>query len=194
MTHPFSRIACATLLAVAATCALAQPAELEGVKLEPSAQVAAAPLVLNGAGLRTRAFFKVYVAALYVPKKTNDAATLLAQTGPRRVAITMLRDVEAATFAGALNDGLKDNHTEAQLAALKPQIDTLNAAFKLVGEAKKGDLIQLDFAPDAGTRVVVNGQQRGSAMAGEAFFSAVLRIWLGDKPADSGLKKGLLGG
>lgn len=194
MTHPFSRIACATLLAVASTCAWAQPAELDGVKLEPSVQVAAAPLVLNGAGLRTRAFFKVYVAALYVPKKTNDAATLLAQTGPRRVAITMLRDVDAATFAGALNDGLKDNHTEAQLAALKPQIDTLNAAFKLVGEAKKGDLIQLDFAPDAGTRVVVNGQPRGSAMAGEAFFSAVLRIWLGDKPADGGLKKGLLGG
>lgn len=194
MTHPFSRIACATLLMVASACALAQLTELEGVKLEPSAQVAAAPLVLNGAGLRTRAFFKVYVAALYVPKKATDATTLLSQTGPRRVAITMLRDVDAATFAGALNDGLKDNHTEAQLAALKPQIDTLNAAFKLVGEAKKGDLIQLDFAPDAGTRVVVNGQARGNAMAGDAFFNALLRIWLGDKPADGGLKKGMLGG
>ncbi|MBY0464590.1 MAG: chalcone isomerase family protein [Burkholderiales bacterium] len=194
MTHLLSRMACAAVLAVASTCAWAQPAELEGVKLEPAMQVASAPLVLNGAGLRTRAFFKVYVAALYVPKKSADAATLLAQTGPRRVAITMLRDVDAATFAGALNDGLKDNHTEAQLAALKPQIDQLNAAFKQVGEAKKGDLIQLDFAPDVGTRVVVNGQPRGSAMAGDAFFSALLRIWLGDKPADGGLKKGLLGG
>ena len=144
--------------------------------------------------MRTRAFFKVYVAALYVPKKATDAATLLSQTGPRRVAITMLRDVDAATFAGALNDGLKDNHSEAQLAGLKPQIDALNAAFKQVGEAKKGDLIQLDFAPDVGTRVVVNGQPRGSAMAGDAFFSALLRIWIGDKPADGGLKKGLLGG
>lgn len=194
MTHLFSRLACAAVLAVASTCALAQPAELEGVKLDPSVQLATAPLVLNGAGVRTRAFFKVYVAALYVPKKATDTATLLSQTGPRRVAITMLRDVDAATFAGALNDGLKDNHTEAQLAALKAQIDTLNAAFKQVGEAKKGDLIQLDFAPDVGTRVMVNGQPRGSAMAGEAFFSALLRIWLGDKPADGALKKGLLGG
>lgn len=194
MTHLLSRLACATVLVAASTCALAQPAELEGVKLEQTTQVSATSLVLNGAGLRTRAFFKVYVAALYVPKKATDAATLLSQTGPRRVAITMLRDVDAATFAGALNDGLKDNHTEAQLTALKPQIDALNAAFKQVGEAKKGDLIQLDFAPDLGTRVVVNGQQRGSAMAGDAFFSALLRIWIGDKPADSGLKKGLLGG
>lgn len=194
MTPLLSRLACATVLVAVSTCALAQPAELEGVKLEQTTQVSAAPLVLNGAGLRTRAFFKVYVAALYVPKKATDAATLLSQTGPRRVAITMLRDVDAATFAGALNDGLKDNHSEAQLTALKSQIDALNAAFKQVGEAKKGDLIQLDFAPDVGTRVLVNGQQRGSAMAGEAFFSALLRIWIGDKPADGGLKKGLLGG
>lgn len=194
MTHLFSRVAGAAVLAVASACAQAQPAELEGVKLEPAAQVASAPLVLNGAGVRTRAFFKVYVAALYVPKKATDTATLLSQTGPRRVAITMLRDVDAATFAGALNDGLKDNHTEAQLTALKPQIDALNAAFKQVGEAKKGDLIQLDFAPDVGTRVVVNGQQRGTAMAGDAFFSALLRVWLGDKPADAALKKSMLGG
>lgn len=194
MSHLLFRLACATLLAAASTCAQAQPAELEGVKLEQATQVSAAPLVLNGAGVRIRAFFKVYVAALYVPKKATDSAALLSQTGPRRVAITMLRDVDAATFAGALNDGLKDNHSEAQLAGLKPQIDALNAAFKQVGEAKKGDLIQLDFAPDVGTRVVVNGQQRGSAMAGDAFFSALLRIWIGDKPADGGLKKGLLGG
>lgn len=194
MTHLLSRLACATLLVAASTCALAQPAELEGVKLEQTTQVAATPLVLNGAGVRTRAFFKVYVAALYVPKKAADPAALFSQTGPRRVVITMLRDVDAATFAGALNDGLKDNHTETQLAAFKPQIDTLNAAFKQVGEAKKGDLIQLDFAPDVGTRVVVNGQQRGSAMAGDAFYSALLRIWIGDKPVDGTLKKGLLGG
>jgi hypothetical protein len=59
---------------------------------------------------------------------------------------------------------------------------------------KKGDLIQLDFAPDAGTCAVVNGQQRGTAMAGDAFFSALRRVWLGDKPADAALKKGMLGG
>ena len=62
------------------------------------------------------------------------------------------------------------------------------------GNAKKGDVIHLDFAPDAGTRVVVNGKPQGSAIAGDDFYTAVLRIWLGDKPADSDLKKGLVGG
>ena len=187
------RLLAAVAVAFAAWGAGAQPAELEGVKLEPTAQVGPATLQLNGAGVRTRVVFKVYVAALYVPQKAGDAAALLAQKGARRITITMLRTVDAQTFADALNDGLRNNHTEAQLAGWKSQIETLNTSLKAAGEAKKGDVIHLEFVPDAGTRVVVNGQPRGSVIPGEDFFTAVLRIWLGDKPVDNGLKKGLLG-
>jgi hypothetical protein len=172
---------------------VAQPVELEGVKLEPTVQVGGATLQLNGAGIRTRAVFKVYVAGLYVPQKANSAAALLAQKGPRRVAITMLRSVDADTFAGSLNDGLRANLSEQQLAAMKTQIDALNANMKTIGEAKKGDVIHFEFTPDAGTRVVVNGQARGAAIPGDDFFTAVLRIWLGDKPVDGSLKKGMVG-
>ena len=182
------------LLAVAAAGAWAQALEVEGVKLDATNQVGAAALQLNGAGLRTKVFFKVYVAGLYVPQKTANAAQLLAQKGPRRVSITMLRDVDAESFAKALNDGLRDNHTDAQFAAMKPQIDTLNANLKAVGEAKKGDVIHFEFLPDTGTQVTVNGKVRGSAIAGEDFFTSVLRIWLGEKPVDASLKKGLIGG
>ena len=189
-----TRPVAAVVLALAGSVAWAQPVEIEGVKLEPSAQVGSSTLQLNGAGLRTKVFFKVYVAGLYVPQKAGDAAKLLAQKGARRVTIVMLRTVDAESFAKALNDGLRDNHTEAQLAALKPQIDTLNANLKAVGEAKKGDVIHFDFVPELGTRVTINGQVRGSAMTGEDFFAAVLRIWLGDKPVDGALKRGLLGG
>lgn len=190
------RLAAAILVSAfaASTAVRAQPVEREGVKLEPTAQVGGASLQLNGAGVRTRVVFKVYVAGLYVPAKSGDAAALLAQKGPRRMALTMLRNVEADSFAGALNDGLKNNHTEAQLAAFKPQIEALNAALKAVGEAKKGDVVLIEFTPDAGTRITVNGQQKGASIPGEDFYAAVLRIWLGDKPADSDLKKGLLGG
>jgi hypothetical protein len=183
----------AMVVVLAAMGANAQPVEVEGVKLEPTAQVGGAALQLNGAGVRTRVIVKVYVAGLYVPAKANNAAALLAQKGPRRVAITMLRNVDADTFASALIEGLQKNHSEAQLAGFKAQIESLNANLKAAGEAKKGDVIHLDFAPDAGTRVVVNGKPQGSAIAGDDFYTAVLRIWLGDKPADSDLKKGLVG-
>jgi len=129
-----------------------------------------------------------------VPAKSNSAATLLAQKGPRRLQMTMLRNVDADSFAAPLNDGLKNNHSEAQLAALKGQLDAFNATFKSVGEAKKGDVIGIEYLPDSGTRITVNGQAKGNPIAGEDFYNALLRIWLGDKPADGDLKKGLLGG
>lgn len=188
------RCMAALVVGAASLAAWAQPAELEGVKLAPTAQVGAATLQLNGAGVRTRAIFSVYVAALYVPQKATDAAALLAQKGPRRITLTMLRTVDADTFAEALNDGLRKNHSEAQIAGFKAQIEALNANLKAAGEAKKGDVIQLEFTPETGTRVTVNGQAKGSAIPGEDFYTAVLRIWLGDKPVDGSLKKGLLGG
>ncbi len=174
--------------------ALAQPVEVAGVKFEPTAQVGAQTLQLNGAGVRTRALFKVYVAGLYVPQKSTDASVLLAQKGPRGVAIHMLRSVDADTFAPSLADGLKANHSEQQLAAVKAQADALTATLKAIGEAKKGDAIFFEFTPDAGTRVVVNGQPRGDPIPGEDFFAAVLQFWLGNRPADADLKKGMLGG
>ncbi len=188
------RLLAAVTLAFSAMGASAQAVEVEGVKLDPTAQVGGAALQLNGAGVRTRAIFKVYVAGLYVPQKANSAAALLSQKGPRRVAITMLRNVDADTFSGALSEGLQKNLSEAQFAGFKAQIDTLSANFKAAGEAKKGDVIHLEFAPDTGTRVVVNGKAQGSAIAGEDFYTALLRIWLGDKPVDGDLKKGLVGG
>lgn len=194
MNNSMARLVAGVVLALAVAGALAQPVELEGVKLEPAVQVGATTLQLNGAGVRTRVIFKVYVAGLYVPQKAGDAATLLTQKGARRMAIVMLRNVDAETFAAALNDGLRSNHTEAQFVAMKAQIDALNANLKAVGEVKKGDVINFEFVPDAGTRVTVNGQVRGSVIPGEDFFTSVLRIWIGDKPVDGSLKKGLVGG
>jgi hypothetical protein len=181
-------------LVLAASSVAAQPIEREGVKFEPTAQVAGTTLQLNGAGVRTRAIFKVYAAGLYVPARSNSPAALLAQKGPRRLSLTMLRNVDADSFAGPLNEGLRNNHTEAQVAAFKPQIDAMNAALKAIDEAKKGDVLHFEYLPDSGTRITVNGQQKGASIAGEEFFTAMLRIWLGDKPADADLKKGLLGG
>lgn len=193
MNSVLMRLVVAVTVALAALSSSAQSVEVEGVKLDPTAQVGGTALLLNGAGVRTRAIFKVYVAGLYVPAKANTAAALLSQKGPRRVAITMLRNVDADTFSGALSEGLQKNLSEAQFTGFKAQIDTLSANFKAAGEAKKGDMIHLEFVPDTGTRVVVNGKAQGSAIAGEDFYAALLRIWLGDKPVDGDLKKGLLG-
>lgn len=176
--------------------ARAQAKEIEGQKFEPTVQVGGQTLHLNGVGLRKRAIFKVYAAGLYVPAvptKSGNAAAIINETGPRRMALRMLRDVDADSFIGALTDGLKANVGDTQFMALKPQTDALVATLKSVGEVKKGDAIDFDYTSD-GTRVLVNGQPRGAAIPGAEFYAAVLRIWIGDKPADQDLKAGLLGG
>jgi hypothetical protein len=188
-----ARVLAAAVLVASTTGIMAQAVDVEGVKFEPSTQVGGQTLQLNGTGVRTRAIFKVYAAGLYVPQKSTDAKVLLAQKGPRRLAMGLLRDVDADSFAAALNDGLKANTSEAELAALQPQVEALNAALKAVGAVKKGDTVLFEFVPDAGTRIAVNGQQRGSPIPGEAFYAAVLKIWIGDKPVDAALKKGLVG-
>ncbi len=181
------------LTGMAAMSIHAQPIEMEGQKFEPTVQVGGQTLNLNGVGLRRRAIFKVYVAGLYVPQKSTNAAALINDKGARRISLRMLRDVDADSFIDSFNDGLKNNLGEAQLTALKPQMDALTATLKSIGEAKKGDAIDFDYTPDGGTRISVNGQPRGNPIPGAEFFSAVLRIWLGEKPADESLKKGMLG-
>jgi hypothetical protein len=170
-----------------------QAVEVEGQKFEPTVVVGGQTLNLNGVGLRKRAVFKVYVAGLYAGQKSTSPAAIVNDKGARRVSLRMLRDVEAQSFIDSFNEGLKNNTPEAQLNAMKPQVDALSATLKSIGEAKKGDVINFDYTPDGGTRITLNGQPKGNAIPGADFFAAVLRIWLGDKPADEALKKGMLG-
>lgn len=182
------------LLAFGLAPGAARAAEVEGVKLADSARLeSGAALILNGAGLRTRVVFKVYVGALYLQQKRGTAEAVLSDGGAKRMALHLLRDVSSEQLFSALSDGLKNNHTVDQLAKVDAQIKQLEGIFGKVRAVKSGDVFHLDFVPGAGTRVSVNGESRG-AIAGDDFYTALLRIWLGDRPAEADLKKALLGG
>jgi long-chain acyl-CoA synthetase len=169
-------------------------AEVEGVKLPDNVKLgdAGPELVLNGAGVRTRVFFKVYVGALYLQQKRTTADAVLADRGGKRIAMHLLRDLSAEQLFSALNDGLKNNHTPGEMVKLEPQVKQLEGIFNAVKAAKTGDVILLDYVPGSGTRVVVNGEAKGT-VPGDDFNRALLRIWLGDQPADVSLKKAMLG-
>jgi Chalcone isomerase-like len=168
-------------------------AEIAGVKIDDKTRVADSDLTLNGAGMRTRLFFQVYAIGLYLPQKGSTVAAVLAQPGPKRVAIHMLRDVGADAFTQALTEGIRENHSEAEAKALEPRIKELAAIMAEIKEARKGMTIALDWT-GAGTQLVVQGKAAGKPIAGEDFYRALLRIWLGDKPVQDDLKKALLGG
>ena len=176
------------LMVPLAVCA----AEVEGVKIDDRTRVANADLTLNGAGLRKRLFFKVYVMGVYVAQKNASAAALIDQPGAKRIAIRMLRDVSADAFNEALAEGIRANHSEAEVKALDPGLKQLSAVIAEVQEAKKGMAIDLDWT-GADTQVMVNGKPTGKPIPGQELYKALLKIWLGDKPVQDDLKKALLG-
>ena len=163
------------------------------MQLEERAQVDGQALELNGMALRTRYFFKVYVAGLYLPQKVSSAQTAIEGGGAKRIVLVMLRDATAEQFCESIGAGLDANHSEAELEKIQPQIDALFAKIRAIGEARKGMRIALDYsASAASTMLYIDGAPQGGPMRGPEFFRALLRIWLGERPAEAELKRMLL--
>ena len=177
-------------LSVGVFAPVALAAEVGGVKLDDKVSMGAQELVLNGAGVRTRVVFKVYVASLYLPQKAADLAGVLSKS-PRRIQLNILRTLSGDQLVDALNEGLAENNTAAELAAVKPQVEALATIMKSLKEVKEKDVITLDFV-DGATRIGLNGEAKGS-IGGDAFNQALTKVWLGDKPVQADLKKSLLG-
>ena len=179
------------LMLMSLLCAPAGAVEIEGVKLADTATVAGRDLVLNGAGLRKKFIIDVYVASLYLPTKVSAAAAVL-KAEPRRVRIDMLRNVAADDFLKTLNDGIESNASQTERDAIQPQLSELAAVITAIGETKEGDTIMLDFV-EGSTLVAINGVEK-TRIEGEGFNRALLKVWLGDHPAQADLKTAMLGG
>lgn len=175
-------------------CLGAQAAtEVSSVRFEDKTAVAGSELVLNGAGLRKRLVFKVYAMGLYLPQKADTAQAVLAQTGPRRIHIVTLRDLGADQFADALIEGLNKNLSPSEQQKLAPRVENFRTALLSIGKAPEKTVVYLDYLPASGTRLIVNGETKGTDTAGEDFYLALLRIWLGKEPAQEDLREQLLG-
>ena len=164
--------------------------EIKGVKVDEKVQVGGNALVLNGAGVRQKMVFKVYVAGLYLTQKQADANTVINDTGNKRVSMYFLRELSAEALLKGMNEGFTDNNSAAEMAAIEPQMKQFRDMMTSAKEVKKGDMIVLDFT-SAGTQVNINGKTLG-IVEGEAFNQALLRVWLGAKPVDTALKKAML--
>lgn len=163
--------------------------EVAGVQVPDAATVQDTALVLNGAGVRTRFFVKVYVGALYLKNREQTPPGVIAAAGPKSVRLHIVHsEIAAERMTSALNDGFNANNSPAELQALASRIEQFRAMFPTL---RRGDRVHLDLLSDGNTEVWVNDAKRG-AIAGADFQKALLLIWLGDKPVDKNLKQALL--
>ncbi len=176
-------------------CAVGQAgaAEVGGIKFDDTTKVAGKELKLNGLGLRTRFGFKVYAAGMYLTEKKTKTADIVGLEGPRRVTLVMMREISSEDFGEAFMAGLNANSDKAEKTKILPQIGQFGAMFQLFPSLKKGDILHLDWIPGSGTQCELNGKKVGEVAPDVAFYNAVVKIWIGDKPVDSSLKPALLG-
>lgn len=184
-------------LALCAPAVWAQDLDVGGVRFERRLDVGGNTLALNGAGIRYKAVFKVYAAGLYVPAnlatKPSTPDALLAVTGPRRLAITMLREIDSNELGKLFTRGVEDNVPRSEYAKLVPGLIRMGEVFARHKRLMPGDTFTIDWVPGSGTVISVKGQPQGEPFKEPEFFNALLRIWVGKSPADHLLKDALLG-
>lgn len=194
----FPALGCAqALLALSLCCvlgtAMAATVEVAGVKYEDALNIRGTAVILNGAGVRYRAIFKVYTAGLYLNKKAETPEAVMASTGPKKLVIQMLREIDTNDLGKLFTRGVEDNTPRNEMSKLIPGLIRMSQIFSDHKKLVPGDSFTLEFVPNVGTIITVKGQAQGEPFKEPEFFNAMMSIWLGNKPADSNLKEALLG-
>ncbi len=165
-----------------------------GVKLEDKITLDKRTLVLNGAGMRSKVIFNVYVSAMYLTQKRATPEGIFTDKGPKRVELHILRHLSASDFMDAFNKAINANHTPEEYAPVAARLIRFGRAFREVGEVDKGSIIILDYIPETNmTLLTVNGKEI-LRIDGADFYTAMLKIWLGKNPVQDNLKRAMLGG
>jgi len=186
-------------LAAAAVSLPARAVHYEGQNFPDTVQLGGSTLQLNGVGSKMFVMkYSAYLAALYVPQKAHEPEAIYAQAGPKRVelriTIPMVKDVSTQEFVKAITKGINRNSSEAEKAAVAERMKQFNTAIAEVGRVKKGDVLVIDYLPaQGGTVLTVNGKTWGKPIEGQDFYSAFLKVFLGDNNSDAKLRAGLLG-
>ncbi len=181
------RIAAALAAAALAVPALAR--EVAGVQFPDTVAVGGQELRLNGAGVRTKFIVKVYAGGLYLPAPSQDADAIVTADAPKRVRMVFLREVDRKKIMETYREGFHANSAGPKLEALLAQLDRIAPA---VPDMKKGGEMVVTYVPGEGTTVAATGATPVT-IEGKDFADALFRNWLGPRPADGDLKKGLLG-
>ena len=181
-------VACAVLFLFVSTVK-ATAAELDGVTMPDTQDVAGVHLVLNGLALRTYSFLQVhiYVVGLYLQHLSTNPEAILKSTEPKLLRFVFQRDINAENARKSWREGLGANcRSPCQLPS--EMVDRFLAAVPTV---QKGDIGILQFTSQ-GLDVFNNGQRLGQ-ISDPTFVRVILSTFLGTYPATPALKRGLLG-
>lgn len=186
-------LAAATASSLFLSPAHAATQTINGIKVEDTSDVRGIKLPLNGAGTRFKGPFKVYVSSLYLEKKAATLEEVTSLPGPKRLSVTMVREIDASELGRLLTRGMEDNTGKSEMSKLVPGLLRMGQIFSEQKKLVPGDNFLIDWVPGVGSVVTIKGVVQGEPFKEPEFFKALMSIWLGPVPADFKLKDALLG-
>ena len=152
----FRTLSLAALLLWAGTAVAA--VDIAGVKVDEALSVAGTRLQLNGAGVRYKGPFKVYVGDLYATRPVKSLDELIAAPGPKRLGMTFLREINSAEFGKMLTRGIEDNVSRSEVSKIIPGMIKMGDIFAANKAFAPGDVCVLEWDPAKGLSVWVKGK------------------------------------
>ena len=169
---------------------LASAAKVGGVSLPQTLTAADQTLMLNGAGIRKKLFIKLYVSALYLRDKSNNAAVIIENDAPMAIRLSIVSSlISSKKMEKATREGF-ENSTHGNTQPVQAEIEQFIEVFRK--PISEGDVYDLLYTPTGGTEVIKN-KQSITTVEGLAFKKALFGIWLSDRPAQENLKDAMLG-
>ena len=167
--------------------------EIDNVKVPETVKIdqALPALQLQGAGIRTKFLFDIYVGAFYTEQAINSTEEALTDLGAKRMWFKIVySDISGKQFRDAWQEGIKANNSSDVIKKYQQSIDQFINFFHQ--DMVKGDTLTIDYLPKIGTRVEINHKLKG-VIAGDEFYSLVLSTWMGENPPSQKFQNALLG-
>jgi Chalcone isomerase-like len=169
----------------------AQAANIGGIELKESIKLGETNLLLNGAGQRTKLFIDLYIAALYLADKTDDAQAIIDADEVMLIQIHVISNlITSENITQGTSEGFIKS-TGNNTAAIQGQIHEFLTAFK--EPIVTGDTFEIVYQPGKGVTVLKNRHIVKKLPENKTFKRALFGIWLSEQPAQASLKTNLLG-
>ncbi|RZI80972.1 MAG: hypothetical protein EOP38_20805 [Rubrivivax sp.] len=172
--------------------------EVEGIPVEDSYMVDGGKLVLNGAGMRKRAYFKTDVTSIYLSAPRNSIEGIEAAPGGKRIHLVILRDIPGSTASRYFINDFKAVATDAEFKQLINEIGQLGEIYSKIRQVNKGDVFNIDWVPGKGISSSLNGKPMvldgnpATYMNNELMYRLMVRMYL-TSGGSSEMRENLLG-
>ncbi len=148
----------------------------------------------TGVGLREKTFLKVdvytivsYMAAGADLGADDQGLALCKLQQPKRLQMDLRRSFSRDKLIHAFVEVIEKNYED--MSPFADEMKIFEGYF--TRDARDGDVIVFDYAPQAGLTTTLNGEVKG-VIHNPTFAEALWSVWFGRKPANDGLKRNLL--